>query len=363
MAKLRTSAILKQKIGIDGIHREKGNVNTMSLFRINYDRPGPGVEKGAPPKKGIARWWEVITRDFGALLQANIYFVVCALPVLTCTVLFYVSSASGAPWMLMLLLNVVFAIPMGPALAALHRLTMQMARDEPFFTWHEFKKAYKQDFKQGAIAMAIMMILADVIMLNLYLLTVMKGYTVFTVAMLILSIYIWFSLLNTLFQQIAMMELPLFTIFKNSLLLVVVAGWRGLVIVLLDIIIFVAVLMFSYIAAPLALFGLFGILTMTTDLIFWPRFKQIFIDHDIERKPRRSARDEWSEIAEKAEQKAVAAEKKSGRATRPSADEQWAKQFLEEREEAARPAEPAVAPSEEQPSAPEEHGSDENGES
>lgn len=295
----------------------------MALFRVNYNKPGPGVEKDAPPKKGIFRWWEVFTRDFSALFLCNLLLAVCALPSITSVMFFYASCSVGQPWMLTLLANLVFAVPLGPALAATHRLTLQMCRDEPFFTWHEFKKAYKQDFKQGAIAMVLMAFLGDAILLNLFLMVSMESYALFAIVMLLFCIFIWFSLLNTLFQQIALLELPLGTIIKNSVVLILVGGWRLTVCILIDIGVVVAMLHFAYVAGPLALFGLFSIVVMTTDLIFWPRFRLVFIDRTPPER-RRSAREEWGELAERA---------RAQQTQQPETeDEKWARAFLEDRE-------------------------------
>ena len=52
---------------------------------MNWDftgmsRPGPGVPPGAPRKKGAARFWEMLTRDFGSLLGANLLCFAAFLP-------------------------------------------------------------------------------------------------------------------------------------------------------------------------------------------------------------------------------------------------------------------------------------------
>ncbi len=297
----------------------------MSLFRFNT-KPGPGVEKDAPPKKGIFRWWEIFTRDFNAMLLSNALLMLGMLPTLACVAMFIASCSSGAPWGLPLLLNLLAAVLLGPVLAASHRLTMNMCRDEPFFTWHEFKKSFKQNFKQGAISMVILSLIADVIMMNLYFMTVVDDYGGLQLGLLLVCIYLWLSLLNTLFQQIAMMELPLKTIWKNSLILVLVSGWRGMVMVFFDLAIIVLFAMYGGFIVPVLLFGLPMWIVMTGDLIFWPRFKQVFIDHDVQRARRRSTASEWREAAEKA-----AAEKEKNRV--PTAQEEWAKAMLADMEE------------------------------
>ncbi len=297
----------------------------MSLFHFNT-KPGPGIEKDTPPKKGIFRWWEIFTRDFNAMLLSNGLLLLCALPALACVAMFVASCNAGAPWLLPLVANLLAAVVLGPALAACHRLTLNMCRDEPFFTWHEFKKSFKQNFKQGAISMVILTLIADIIMLNLYLMTVVEDYGGLQLGLLVLCIYIWLSLLNTIFHQIAMMELPLKTIWKNGFLLVLVSGWRGVLMVLFDLTFIVLFVMYGMVIAPVLLFGLPMWVVMTGDLIFWPRFKQIFIDRDIQKPRRRSAAKEWQEAAA-----AAAAEKEKNRV--PTADEEWAKAMLADMED------------------------------
>ena len=43
----------------------------MGFFNRNFDRPGPGVAKDAPRKKGAARWFEILGRDLGSFFKAR----------------------------------------------------------------------------------------------------------------------------------------------------------------------------------------------------------------------------------------------------------------------------------------------------
>ena len=52
----------------------------MGFFSNRYTREGPGVPKDAPPKKGLARFWEVLARDWGDLWKAGTLLVVCCIP-------------------------------------------------------------------------------------------------------------------------------------------------------------------------------------------------------------------------------------------------------------------------------------------
>lgn len=296
----------------------------MALFRINFDRPGPGVEKDGPAKKGFARWWEIFIRDFFALLIGNTAFFVCALPMLASSAVFYFTSRAGYPWTPALLLNVLFAVLLGPALAALHHLTLQMCRDVPAFAWHEFKKAYKQNFKQGALAMVVFAVFGDILLFSMCMLPWMENIGYSYLLMLLLGSYIWFAMLNAVFQQIALIEKDLSGIFKNAFILMLAGGWRSVVVTLLDIAVLVLAFEYAELFLSITMFGFFGIMTMTTDLIFWPRFEKLFIKGG-EEPPRRvqTARKEWQALVGENEKKAE----------KDRAEEEWAKNFLAERDE------------------------------
>ncbi len=45
----------------------------MGMF-FNYDRPGPGVDKNAPKKKGVSLFFELLGRNISKLLLSNILY-------------------------------------------------------------------------------------------------------------------------------------------------------------------------------------------------------------------------------------------------------------------------------------------------
>ena len=60
----------------------------MGLF-FNYDRPGPGVDKNAPKKKGVALYFELLGRNLSKLILANMLYFVVSIPVV---ILYYFIS-------------------------------------------------------------------------------------------------------------------------------------------------------------------------------------------------------------------------------------------------------------------------------
>ena len=46
----------------------------MALFHYNFDKAGPGVPENAPRKKGLARLWELLSRDFTGFYLAGLLY-------------------------------------------------------------------------------------------------------------------------------------------------------------------------------------------------------------------------------------------------------------------------------------------------
>lgn len=52
-------------------------------FGIDYNKPGPGVDKNAPQKKSFVVFFEIYFRKFWKLMVANLLYVLVSLPVVT----------------------------------------------------------------------------------------------------------------------------------------------------------------------------------------------------------------------------------------------------------------------------------------
>ena len=61
----------------------------MGLFGGNYNRPGPGVPKDAPPKKGIPRFFEMLTRDYAPLWRTGFVTMLCFVPLVFSVTVIY----------------------------------------------------------------------------------------------------------------------------------------------------------------------------------------------------------------------------------------------------------------------------------
>lgn len=52
----------------------------MGLFNPNYDKPGKGVYKNEPQKKGAALYWELFSRKWRSYIVLNLFYAVTCIP-------------------------------------------------------------------------------------------------------------------------------------------------------------------------------------------------------------------------------------------------------------------------------------------
>lgn len=142
----------------------------MGLFGNNYSKPGPGVAKDAPEKKGIFRYFEMFFRKFWKLFQVNMLHFIVSLPFMA--IMFILSptdwlinnlfgGATDEAVFLALIIRAMFAVMVfvlfgsGPASAAYAYITRCFTRAEHAWIMSDFKDKFKENFKQGLIVSVI----------------------------------------------------------------------------------------------------------------------------------------------------------------------------------------------------------------
>lgn len=94
----------------------------MALFGLfNYNKPGPGVDKGETNKNRFFYFFELYFRKFWKLLELNLLFLLCCLPIVT----------------------------IGPAIAGLTYILRNYADERPTFMMSEFFDAFRKNWKQS----------------------------------------------------------------------------------------------------------------------------------------------------------------------------------------------------------------------
>ena len=83
------------------------------MFKPSWVAPGPGVEKDAPPKKGAARYFEILLRDAGTLWKAGALFCLCCLPMAVCAAVLMLLGGHPAVFVAALAGYVLASVPAG----------------------------------------------------------------------------------------------------------------------------------------------------------------------------------------------------------------------------------------------------------
>jgi uncharacterized membrane protein YesL len=89
----------------------------MRLLGDPLGEPGPGIDKHAPPKRGLALFAAIVGREWWELIKLNLLVALFCLPVVT--------------------------IP--AAVAAAARITITMIRDENCYLWRDFSEAFRAE--------------------------------------------------------------------------------------------------------------------------------------------------------------------------------------------------------------------------
>ncbi len=198
----------------------------MGLFSDRYTKEGKGVDKNAPEKNGLFRFFELFKRHFSKLVTGNLLYVVLSLPVVT----------------------------VGLASAGLTYICRAAARDQHSFPVSDFFETVKKNWKQalavGLIDLAVSLLFAY----NIYwaFLQLEGGgisaqiYFGVTLAVIILyrfSSYYRYSMLITF-------KIKLSQIYKNSFIFAMSAVTSNLIIGITHLVCYIAAFLLLYFVRP-----------------------------------------------------------------------------------------------------------------
>ncbi len=96
----------------------------MAFFGLfNYSKPGPGIDKNAPKKKRFFFFFELYFRKFWKLIELNLLFLVCCIPIVT----------------------------IGPAICGMTYVLRNYSIEKPTFLLSDYWDAFKSNWKQGFV--------------------------------------------------------------------------------------------------------------------------------------------------------------------------------------------------------------------
>lgn len=220
----------------------------MSFFSTNYAKPGPGIDKDAPPKKGLALFFDVYIRAFWELIKLNLLFLLFCVPVIT----------------------------IGPACAGMSRVTMLMMRERPFFVWGDFWKGFKQEFKQSFITGLLLAVVTTGLVFGIcFYFAAAAQNNIFYAAWFMLLVAGFMLSLSCiyLYPLIVTVKLPLFTLYKNAMLLGIVCLKQSLPALIIIFVLVLAMLLLLPFTVPVLFLMFFSFVGFICSFSAWPGIK------------------------------------------------------------------------------------------
>lgn len=186
----------------------------MGLFSSNFNRPGPGVPHDAPRATGFKRVWEVLSRDTGSFLKANFLLFLSSLPGLL-GISFAVATHSLIP---AVLAGVLGGLMAAPCLCGLVDTVLRALRDEPGYWWVTYKRAWHNNTRGALLPGAICGLVFGLLVFECFHLNVIASGWL-DILLFLLGVMLAIALFTLLWPQMVLVELPLFSVARNVLML------------------------------------------------------------------------------------------------------------------------------------------------
>lgn len=228
---------------------------------MNYNKPGPGVEKDEPPKPRIAVFFQIYTTKFWDLVKLNLVFSWFNIPALILAyflfVIFYGSFQSRLQEDTLFSFIIFFAfgslflgipvITTGPAQAGFTYVMRNFSRREHAFMWSDFKEHAVSNLKQSLMITIIDFLIVLFLFIDFIICTksgmnsILVTISVYIIALLSL---IFLMMHLYIYPMLVTFKLSLKHIYKNALIFAIARFLPNLGIVLLCFVLLVIPILF-----------------------------------------------------------------------------------------------------------------------
>ena len=159
------------------------SMECVSMGFFNYSKPGPGIDKNAPKKKGVALYLELFFRKFWELIRINVLYFIFSIPaffIYFCLFTFFIlpdlsalirdmismleTDVANADVILSnysMAIGIAFSVLIvilwgsGPASASWAYIMRCFTRESHTWLWADFKNKLKENFGQSIIVLAV----------------------------------------------------------------------------------------------------------------------------------------------------------------------------------------------------------------
>ncbi len=294
----------------------------MGLFKVDYTKEGPGIDKNAPPKRAFFRYFELLWAKRFKIFQGNIlYFGFNLITLLIVfVILYYLSSfaftltgrdmsiledpnMSDTFYRILLTISFIFtAVPifaLGPVRAGLNFLSKSYVKGEPVFTWTDFSTKMRSNRKLGFKVGLINGIIGFFLLLDslVYLLmsydtqgvfSKIPGIVLFMAALFIIFGFALFFMMNLfIYPMMVTFNITLKQLYKNAFIFAMIRWLPNLLILLLDAVVIILPLWFIpgqasfYVSILLYIALTPAFVDFTNTFYAYPLIKKFMIDNPL----------------------------------------------------------------------------------
>lgn len=253
----------------------------MGLF-FNYDKPGPGVDKNAPKKRGIFLYFELLWRNFGKMLLSNIIYFAVSLPISAVYYIFISAILGGVlpadtdvtimvQTSLIMTLVLVALWGTGPVSCGLTYVLRSFAREEHTWVCSDFFGKSREGFKYGMVFLIVdmAMLAATVISASVYWSLASGGSKIYMLLLLLLAlvVIIYTAMHFYMYELEVTFEGGILEIYKNSLIMAMAT---------LPMCILISAIIFFVSMNLLAFLSPIGVLLVA--MLCWMSFMRFIVD-------------------------------------------------------------------------------------
>lgn len=265
---------------------------------FDYNKPGPGVPRDAPPKSPFIVFFEILQRKFWNFIKVNLMFLIFNIPALIfgmfVLIFFFPNILPDAlkdsetllsdVMLKFIFLTLMMCIPMvttGPAQAGFTYIMRNYAREEHAFIWSDFKETAIKNMKQSLIISTVNSLLTFMMLFSIRAYQVLgSGNFIMTVgSALMVVLFIIFAIMNMYIYPIMItFDLKIKQIYKNALIFAVVKFLPNLGILLLSV--FLLILSFYFnpvIGIIIYVFFTVSLIGFLTNFYVYPKLKKYMI--------------------------------------------------------------------------------------
>lgn len=214
----------------------------MGLFTPNYVRPGPGIDKDQPPKTGLALFFEILIREFWALVRLNLLFLITCIPIVT----------------------------IGAAIGAMTKVTVRMVRDIPNDVWYDYWRGFRENWKASTVLGLIGALLFGGALLGLTIYPAGSALWLVTAVALLVLIMVWLYL----YPLVTSTTLSFTACIRDAVLLAMLRFYYSLPVALLVLACLLLEIMFFPLSIPAILLLGFAIPNFISSFLAWSGIKK-----------------------------------------------------------------------------------------